>query len=422
MILLREADIIIRELYPLCFKDILWQNKHFEKDKFKFVLGRENMEFRNLKKQYCVLKEEIDKNIADVIESAAFISGPKVKELEEQLADYVGVKHCITCGNGTDALSMIMMAWNIGPGDAVFVPDFTFFASGEVVSFEGGVPIFVDVDSDTFNMDAEKLEEAIVAVKASGKLKPKAVIPVDLFGLPADMEKINDIAKKYGLLVLEDGAQGFGGELNGRKACGLADAGTTSFFPAKPLGCYGDGGAIFTDDDGTAAYLESIRVHGKGSFKYDNVRIGWNSRLDTIQAAVLLPKFKAFKEYEFEAVNKVAVMYMDLLKDIPQIKCPIVPSNMRSSWAQYTIQLESEEIRDGLQKYLKENGVPTMIYYPKPMHEQKAFEDIKDYQVQDCKVTERLCKTVLSLPMDPYKAEEEAETVIHKIKSFMELL
>lgn len=380
------------------------------------------MEFRDLKKQYSVLKEDIDKNIDEVIESASFISGLKVKELEEQLAEYVGVKHCITCGNGTDALSMIMMAWNIGPGDAVFVPDFTFFASGEVVSFEGGTPIFVDVNSDTFNMDAKKLEEAVKAVMADGRLNPKAVIPVDLFGLPADMEEINAIAKKYGLSVLEDGAQGFGGELNGKKACGLADAGTTSFFPAKPLGCYGDGGAIFTNDDETAAYLESIRVHGKGSFKYDNVRIGWNSRLDTIQAAVLLPKLKAFKDYEFEAVNKVAEMYTKFLKDIPQIKIPVIPDNMRSSWAQCTIQLESEEIRDGLQKYLKENGIPTMVYYPKPMHEQRAFDDIKEYQVQDCKVTERLCKTVLSLPMDPYKTEEEVQLAKDMMEKYFLLI
>ena len=379
------------------------------------------MEFRDLKKQYIVLKESIEKNITEVMESGSFISGSKIKELENQLANYVGVKHCITCGNGTDALTMIMMAWNIGHGDAVFVPDFTFFASGEVVSFEGGTPIFVDVNPDTFNMDAGKLEEAVKAVISDGRLKPKAVIPVDLFGLPADMDKINAIARKYGLSVLEDGAQGFGGELNGKKACGLADAGTTSFFPAKPLGCYGDGGAVFTNDDETADYLESIRVHGKGSFKYDNVRIGWNSRLDTLQAAVLLPKLKAFKEYEFEAVNKAADMYTDFLDDMPQIKKPVIYENKRSSWAQYTIRLESEEMRNGLQKYLKENNIPTMIYYPKPMHDQKAFEDIKEYQVQDCRATERLCKTVLSLPLDPYKTKEDLEIVSKYIHDFFRI-
>ena len=379
------------------------------------------MEFRDLKKQYIVLKESIEKNITEVMESGSFISGSKIKELENQLANYVGVKHCITCGNGTDALTMIMMAWNIGHGDAVFVPDFTFFASGEVVSFEGGTPIFVDVNPDTFNMDAGKLEEAVKAVISDGRLKPKAVIPVDLFGLPADMDKINAIARKYGLSVLEDGAQGFGGELNGKKACGLADAGTTSFFPAKPLGCYGDGGAVFTNDDETADYLESIRVHGKGSFKYDNVRIGWNSRLDTLQAAVLLPKLKAFKEYEFEAVNKAADMYTDFLDDMPQIKKPVIYENKWSSWAQYTIRLESEEMRNGLQKYLKENNIPTMIYYPKPMHDQKAFEDIKEYQVQDCRATERLCKTVLSLPLDPYKTKEDLEIVSKYIHDFFRI-
>ena len=361
------------------------------------------MEFRDLKKQYQVLKADMDKAVIEVMTECNFINGHQVRELEEQLAAYVGVKHCITCGNGTDALSMMLMAWGIGPGDAVFVPDFTFFASGEVVSFEGATPVFVDVDPDTYNMDPESLEQAIIAVEAEGKLKAKVVIPVDLFGLPADYDRINEIAHRHGMKVLEDGAQGFGGLYKGRKACSLGDAATTSFFPAKPLGCYGDGGAIFTNSDQEAEYLRSIAVHGKGSYKYDNVRIGWNSRLDTIQAAVLLVKFKAFQAYELEAVNKVASWYTEALGDA--VKTPVVPEGCYSSWAQYTIQLGDENQRTEIQKKLKAQGIPTMVYYPKPMHEQTAFDGLKQY-VQ-CPVTERLCKTVVSLPLDGYKKKKE---------------
>ena len=251
------------------------------------------MEFRDLRKQYVALKDEIDSGIQEVINATAFISGSQVETLEKELAEYVGVKHCVTCANGTDALSMALMAWNLKAGECAFVPDFTFFASGETVSFEGATPIFVDVDERTYNMDPVKLETAIQKVLVEGKLIPRVIVAVDLFGLPADYDMIRPIADKYGLKILEDGAQGFGGEIDGKKACSFGDISTTSFFPAKPLGCYGDGGAIFTNDDDVDAYLRSIRVHGKGSFKYDNVRIGWNSRLDTIQAAILLPKLHA---------------------------------------------------------------------------------------------------------------------------------
>ena len=247
------------------------------------------MEFRNLKKQYQTLKSEIDSNMQEVLKNTNFISGRQVTELEEKLAKYVGVKHCISCANGTDALSLALMAWEIGPGDAVFVPDFTFFSSGEVVSFEGAEPVFVDVKEDTFNIDPAKLRQAVMKVAGEKKYRPKVIIAVDLFGQPAEYEEIRKIADEFGLFVLEDGAQGFGGEINGKKACSFGDISTTSFFPAKPLGCYGDGGAVFTDNDEWAALIGSYRIHGKGSYKYDNVRIGMNSRLDTLQAAVLLP-------------------------------------------------------------------------------------------------------------------------------------
>ncbi len=373
------------------------------------------MEFRDLKKQYEALKPEIDTAIQTVISNTAFIGGPQVKELEERLAAYTGMKYCITCGNGTDALSMVLMAWDIKEGDAVFVPDFTFFATGEVASFEGATPVFVDVNEDTFNMAPVKLEEAIKAVIAEGKLTPKMVIPVDLFGLPAPYPDIERIAKKYGLKVLEDGAQGFGGMLGDKRACSFGDAAATSFFPAKPLGCYGDGGAIFTNDERTAEYLESIRVHGKGSYKYENVRIGWNSRLDTLQAAIMLPKLNAFEEYELDKVNETAQTYTELLKDV--VKTPYIPAGALSSWAQYTIQLKNREERDGLQEFLKTKGIPSMIYYPIPMHCQKAFEGLTLYQ--EYPVTEKLCETVLSLPIHPYLGEEDILLVTRNVREYL---
>lgn len=373
------------------------------------------MQFRDLKSQYGALKNEIDEAIQEVVNDCNFISGRQVNELEEMLAEYVGTKHCVTCGNGTDALTMMMMAWNIKEGDAVFVPDFTFFASGEVVSFEGATPIFYDVCKDTFNADAESLEEVIQATIKEGKLIPRVIIAVDLFGLPANYPEIEKVAKKYNLLVLEDGAQGFGGRIGERKACSFGDAATTSFFPAKPLGCYGDGGAIFTNDDQVADYLKSIRVHGKGTFKYDNIRIGWNSRLDTLQAAILKVKFDAFVKYELDSVNQAAAKYTKALSDI--VITPVVPENYYSSWAQYTIQLKSKEERDGLQQYLKENGIPSMVYYPKPMHEQLAFDGVESKVALNN--TEQLCDTVLSVPMHPYLDLETIQIVCKTIKEYL---
>ncbi|MBQ3292627.1 MAG: DegT/DnrJ/EryC1/StrS family aminotransferase [Mogibacterium sp.] len=375
------------------------------------------MQFRDLKKQYNVLKKEMDEAMIDVAASSQYINGPWVRELEAQLAEYVGVKHCITCANGTDALSIAMMVWGISEGDAVFVPDFTFFSSGEVVSLAGGTPVFVDVDKDTFNISAESLEKAVIKVKEEGKLTPKAVVAVDLFGLPADFNALRPVAEKYGLLVLEDGAQGFGGEINGKKACSFGDISTTSFFPAKPLGCYGDGGAVFTDDDEAAALIQSIRVHGKGSNKYDNVRIGLNSRLDTIQAAILQVKLKAFADYELDDVNKVADKYTSILKESlgDAVKLPVIPEGFLSSWAQYTIQLKDRATRDSVQAKLKDKGIPSMVYYQKPMHKQQAFNLPEDYGF-DCSNTDELCDTVLSLPMHPYMTDEDIKTVADALK------
>lgn len=371
------------------------------------------MQFRDLQKQYEVLKKEIDKEIEDVILSSRFIGGSKVKDLEESLAEYVGTKHCITCGNGTDALELSLMAWGIGEGDVVFVPDFTFFSSGEIVSSLGATPIFVDVDYDTYNLDAKKLEEAVLEIQKNTNLSPRVVIAVDLFGLPANYKAIKEVANKYDLKILEDGAQGFGGEIDGKKACSFGDIGTTSFFPAKPLGCYGDGGAIFTNDDEIAEMIRSLCVHGKGRMKYDNIRIGMNSRLDALQAGILMPKFKAFKEYEVADVNKAAALYTEKLKGI--VKLPLIPEGYLSSFAQYTIKLESEEKRDELKNKLQKKGIPSMIYYPKPMHLQEAFGE-ENLGTGDFEVTNKLSATVLSLPIHPYITEADIDEVVQVIK------
>lgn len=386
------------------------------------------MEYRNLKKQYQVLKERIDSAVEEVCTKAAFIGGEPVKSLEKELADYVGVKHCITCANGTDALQLALMTWGIGSGDAVFVPDFTYFSSGEVVSAVGATPIFVDINRRTYNIDPERLEEAVEKVKRAGKYQAKAVVAVDLFGLPADFVAIKEICKKNDLLLLEDGAQGFGGELNGRKACTFGNIATTSFFPAKPVGCYGDGGAVFTDNDEWDALLRSYAVHGKGSSKYDNIRIGMNSRLDTLQAAILQIKLDAFKEHELTDINKVAEAYTKKFKAAKAqeegIVLPLIPDGYLSSWAQYTIQLPEgygEEGRAKLQNALKEKGIPAMIYYLKPMHKQGAFKGT-DSAEANCPVTDELCSRVISLPLDPYKTGEEITEVVDAVMSYFNRL
>ena len=362
------------------------------------------MQFRDLHRQYETMRAEMDEALLGAARSGAYIMGPQVAELEQQLADYVGVKHCITCANGTDALRLALMALGIGPGDAVFVPDFTFFATAEAVAMVGATPIFVDVDEDTYNIEPYQIYEEYETVRCNTGLRPAAVIAVDLFGLPANYDALHAVCRELDLLLIEDGAQGFGGSINGKRACSFADISTTSFFPAKPLGCYGDGGALFTDNDQYADLLRSLRVHGKGNDKYDNVRLGLNSRLDTLQAAVLQVKLRHFDE-ELKAVNRVSAKYNDLLQG--KIKTPVVPEGYTSSWAQYTIQAKN---RDEIQARLKAAGIPSMVYYPRTMSQQTAFAWLDKLTL--CPVAEQLSKTVLSLPMHPYLSDEEIEQIV----------
>ncbi len=375
------------------------------------------MEFRNLQRQYRDLKEEIDGAIFQVLQSGRFISGSVVGELEEALAQYVGCRHCISCGNGTDALELALRALDIGPGDAVFVPDFTFFASGEVVSTVGALPVFVDVEPETYNISVSALKEAVSEVAAQGKYRLGAVIAVDLFGQPAEYGKICQITKEYGMYLIEDGAQGFGGSIGDKPACSFGDISTTSFFPAKPLGCYGDGGAIFTDNDEWDQKIRSLCVHGKSSQgKYDNIQIGMNSRLDSIQAAILKVKLAVFEDKEIVAVNKFAAKYTQDLKEL--VGVPRIPPGYESSWAQYTIRLNSQQERANLQEELGKRGIPTMIYYWKPMHEQQAFAG-GNCQSGRNQNTVRLCETVLSLPLSPYMLQEECDEVIENIHGIL---
>lgn len=373
------------------------------------------MQFRDLKQQYAVLKTDIDRAVIEAVSSGAYIMGGPVQELERQLAVYTRVRHCISCASGTDALRLALKAWGVRQGDAVFVPDFTFFATAEAVSSEGATPVFVDVDCETFNIDPADLENKIETTVQKGVLTPKVIIAVDLFGLPADYAAVRRIADNYGLLVLEDGAQGFGGCANGKRSCSFGDISTTSFFPAKPLGCYGDGGACFTDNDEWAELMDSYRMHGKGSSKYENVRIGMNSRLDTIQASILKVKLKAF-DAELAAVNKAAEEYTIRLRDV--VETPVVPAGFESSWAQYTLRLHNKTERDGLQSYLRSKGIPSMVYYPLPLHQQAAY---RNYGLSgaDCPVACKLCETVLSLPMHPYISAEEICMVCNTIKTFL---
>lgn len=367
------------------------------------------MQFRDLKAQYAALKTEIDEAIQSVIDSSAFILGKQVTELERALASYVGRKYCVSCGNGTDALQLSLMPLGVGAGDAVFTSDFTYFASAGTASILGATPILVDIDLNTFNISPEALETQIKKTISEGKLRPKVIIPVDLFGQPADYDKILPIAKKYGLSVLEDAAQGFGGSIRGRGACSFGDLSATSFFPAKPLGCYGDGGAIFTDDEEVDARLRSLRAQGKSpTDKYDNREIGINSRLDTLQAAILLPKLRAFIDYELDAVNRVAGFYTERLKNY--VKAPTVLPNFISSWAQYTILLKDLEERNAVQARLKAYGIPSMIYYPRGLHQQEAYRYLQ-LSDNDYLNTISATKRCLSLPMHPYLTEKDVDNI-----------
>ena len=353
------------------------------------------MQFIDLAAQYQHLKSKIDARIQAVLDHGQYIMGPEVGELEQQLAEYVGVKHAITCANGTDALTLAMMVLDIKQGDAVFCPTFTFFATAETIAFQHATPVFVDSDEATFNLCPADLEQKIQAVIRDGQLMPKAIVAVDLFGLPANYPAITRIAKQYNLQIIEDAAQGFGGEINGQRAGSFGDIATTSFFPAKPLGCYGDGGAVFTDNDDYAELVKSYRVHGKGADKYDNVRIGMNSRLDTIQAAILLEKLAEFP-FELESRNRAADHYNAIYSKT--FKTPKLPDGYTSSWAQYT--LVSVDRAAAMDEF-KSHGIPTMVYYRTCMHQQSAFKHLS-YADEDLPVASQHSRQVFSLPMHPY--------------------
>lgn len=366
------------------------------------------MNFIDLGLQQNKIRGDLDSRISAILDHGQYVMGPEVTELEKELARYIGVKHAVACSSGTDALLMALMALGVGPGDAVLTPSFTFVATAEVVSLAGATPVFIDIDRKTFNLDPAKIAGAIDEAKGKG-LNPKGIIPVDLFGLPADYGAIEKIAKENSLFVIEDGCQGFGGELSGKRLCGFGDFSATSFYPAKPLGCYGDGGAVFTDNDDAAEKLRSIRVHGMGQDRYDNVRIGLNGRMDSIQAAVLLSKLTIFDD-ELAARRRVAETYTAELDGV--VKTPKVPDGMKSGWAQYSVMADN---RDEVLAKLKEDGVPTTVFYPIPLHLQIAYKNL-GYKEGDLPVSEDVAKRIFSLPMHPYLTDEEIEQVTTAVK------
>lgn len=372
------------------------------------------MNFIDLGRQYQVIQDDIQKRINHVLNTQHYIMGPEIQELEERLAKYAGRKYCLTCGSGTEALQIPLMAYNLKATDAVFVPSFTFFASAESISITGGTPVFVDVDK-TFNMDPESLEQQIQRVIREGKLSPRGVISVDLFGRSANYDAITPIVEKYNLFLLEDAAQGFGGSLHGKRNGSFGDVSATSFFPAKPLGCYGDGGAIFTDNDELYKVMHSIRVHGQGSDKYDNIRMGLNGRMDTIQAAVVLSKLEIFDQ-ELEKRQQVAGWYTENLKDYFELPC--VDNEYFSAWAQYTLRATDEMQRDKIVRRMKEKDIPIMIYYPIPLHEQTAYKS-QGYGDVVLPYCSDVAKRVFSLPMHPYLKEEEVKQICDTLKSII---
>lgn len=363
--------------------------------------------FIDLSAQRDRIRDRLDAAMARVVDHCGFIMGPEIGALEKGLREFAGLKHALSCSNGTDALVLPLMAWGIGRGDAVFVPSFTFAATAEVVAWLGATPIFVDVDADSYNISLSSLRTAIDDVKAKGALRPRAVIAVDLFGLAADYPGLQALCRENQLKLVSDAAQGFGATLGGRQAGHWADVVCTSFFPAKPLGCYGDGGAVLTDDDALNETMASIRIHGQGSDRYDNVRIGLNARMDTLQAAILIEKLAIFPD-EIEARNRVARRYDELLRSL--VSTPRVPEGSVSTWAQYTILLNGQD-RDRVAAAMKAEGVPTAIYYPKPLHQQTAYRVFPTVP-GGTPVSEDLSARVLSLPMHPYLSEADQDRVV----------
>jgi len=370
------------------------------------------MQFIDLGAQRERIRDKLTAAIDRVVNEGKYILGPEVAEFEKQLAAYVGVKHVVACANGTDALLLPLLASGIGPGDAVFVPSFTFAATAEVVALAKAEPVFIDIDPDTYNIDIESLEAAIAMIKAEGRLKPRAIIPVDLFGLAADYDAIAEIAAREGLMVIEDAAQSIGGKADGRMCGAFGTVGSTSFYPAKPLGCYGDGGAMFTNDDELAARLRSFAFHGKGETQYDNVHVGLNSRLDTLQAAILIEKL-AILEDEMVARQKVAQRYRDGLHNV--VKVAHVPEGRRSAWAQYAIETPH---RDELKAHLQSLGIPSVIYYVKPLHQQVAYNQYPRTP-KGLPVSESLPERILCLPMHPYLSNQDQDRIINAISDFI---
>ena len=373
------------------------------------------MQFIDLSAQQARIKDRIDSRIEAVLAHGKYIMGPEITELEEKLADFAGSRQAVSCSSGTDALLMALMALGVGPNDAVLTVPFTFIATAEVISLLGATPVFVDIDPQTFNIDPEKLEKTVQSLKQSN-LNPKVVIAVDMFGLPADYEPIQKIADANGMNLIEDAAQSFGAEYKGQKTCSFGDIACTSFFPAKPLGCYGDGGMCFTNDEHLAEIMRSLRIHGKGTDKYDNIRIGLNGRLDTLQAAILLAKMEIFPE-EIKFRQAVVQRYESLFKrfDISGIAPPFIPDDYMSAWAQYSILAKDETRRSQLQEKLKEKGIPTAIYYPKPLHLQTAFSFL-GYQEGEFPESEQISKRIFSIPMHPYLKAEDQETIVTSLK------
>ncbi|MCF8104532.1 MAG: DegT/DnrJ/EryC1/StrS family aminotransferase [Desulfohalobiaceae bacterium] len=416
-ILTRDKPLL--ERYP---------NKAISPEQYlNFIDSQTNVPFIDLKKQQDAIRPALEHNIHSLLHHGQYIMGPEINELETGLGEYLGAKHTITCSSGTDALLLALMAYGIGPGDAVLTSPFTFFATAEVITLLGATPVFVDIDPDSFNIDPEKLEPAVQAVQGKDSschplpafcwpaitdhrpLTPKGIIAVDLFGLPCDYGRINKIAQKHGLFVIEDAAQSLGAEYQGRKAGALADIGCSSFFPAKPLGCYGDGGAVFTDDDRLAESMRSIRVHGQGDDKYDNDRIGLNARMDSIQAAVLLAKLDLFPQ-EIELRQQAAQRYAELLAPCSMLSAPCVPQGYKSAFAQYSVLARDSTARQRHQTRLKEQGIPSVVYYPKPLHRQSAFAFL-GYNDSDFPVSDNIASRIFSLPMHAYLSRETQETI-----------